>query len=70
MGQYPVTNIDIEDNKGEYVVVDLSNREHKNIKDTEGNNLKDTPDYILVCETVGHAAPKVASSKEDTGNVV
>jgi hypothetical protein len=41
MGQYPVTNIDIEDNKGEYVVVDLSNREHKNIKDTEGNNLKE-----------------------------
>jgi RHS repeat-associated protein len=46
----------------------ISGNENKNVKDTEGGQLRDKPADILAHELVGHAIPKAVSS--DTGNAV
>ncbi len=54
--------------KGTDQVIIISGNENKELKDTEGNPLRDTPADILVHEIVGHAVPQAVGS--DTGNAV
>ncbi|CAM1367949.1 conserved hypothetical protein [Tenacibaculum litopenaei] len=53
--------------KSDQTVV-ISGNENKNIKDTDGNQLRDEPADILVHEIIEHAVPKMVGS--DTGNAV
>ena len=54
--------------KGTDQTVWVSGNENTNIKDTDGNELEDSPADILAHELVGHAIPGAVGT--DTGNAV